>query len=136
MTYMLDTNIISYIIRDRDFALIDKFESICDEEVLAISSITVAELYYGVKKRKNKRLELAVREFLMPLVILPFDEKAANFYGEIRDYLESRGKIIGAYDLLIAAHAISVDAVLVTNNVREFKRVRKLKIEDWSSNQV
>jgi tRNA(fMet)-specific endonuclease VapC len=133
---MLDTNIISYIIRDRDFALIDKFESICDEEVLAISSITVAELYYGVKKRKNKRLELAVREFLMPLVILPFDEKAANFYGEIRDYLESRGKIIGAYDLLIAAHAISVDAVLVTNNVREFKRVRKLKIEDWSSNQV
>jgi len=128
---MLDTNIISYIIKNRDYTLIDKFESISTDSVIAVSSVTVAELFYGVKKKKSKKLEIAVREFLLPLEKLSFDENAALHYGEIRASLELLGKIIGANDMLIAAHAKSIGAVLVTNNTKEFERVEGLQIEDW-----
>lgn len=129
---MLDTNIISYIIKNRDFALVDKFENLSGEHTLAVSSITVAELYYGVKKRGSRRLEVAVNEFLLPLERVSFDENAALHYGEIRTILEAKGTIIGAHDLFIAAHAKSINATLVTNNTREFQRVSDLRVEDWS----
>lgn len=132
MIYMLDTNIISYIIKNRDFALVDKFENLSGEHTLAVSSITVAELYYGVKKRGSRRLEVAVNEFLLPLERVSFDENAALHYGEIRTILEAKGTIIGAHDLFIAAHAKSINATLVTNNTREFQRVSDLRVEDWS----
>lgn len=128
---MLDTNIISYLIKNRDMKLIDKFETMSKENMIAVSSITVAELFYGVKKKKSKKLEVAIREFLYPLEKLAFDENAAFTYGEIRVELESNGNLIGAHDMLIAAHAKSLDVVLVTNNTREFQRVQGLKIEDW-----
>ena len=133
MTYMLDTNIISYLIRSRDFGLIDKFEQMAEDNIVGISSVTVAELFYGIKKRKSKKLEVAVRELLYPLEKFSFDEDAALAYGEIRTQLEKKGEIIGSYDMLIAAHAQSINAILVTNNTREFQRVQNLKIEDWSS---
>ncbi len=123
MIYMLDTNIISYIIKNRDFELIDKFERVSIDSTIAVSSITAAELFYGVQKKQSKKLEVAVREFLYPLEKLAFDENAAYSYGEIRASLESYGQVIGAHDMLIAAHAKSVDAILVTNNTREFERV-------------
>ncbi len=129
---MLDTNIISYIIKNRDFALVDKFENLSGEHTLAVSSITVAELYYGVKKRGSRRLEVGVNEFLLPLERVSFDENAALHYGEIRTILEAKGTIIGAHDLFIAAHAKSINATLVTNNTREFQRVSDLRVEDWS----
>jgi len=129
---MLDTNIISYVIRNRDFSLIDKFERMSVNAIMSVSSITVAELFYGVKKKQSKKLEIAVREFLLPLEKLCFDENAALHYGEIRASLELSGKIIGAHDMLIAAHAKSVDATLVTNNTREFERVENLQIENWT----
>lgn len=132
MIYMLDTNIISYIIKNRDFALVDKFENLSGEHTLAVSSITVAELYYGVKKRGSRRLEVGVNEFLLPLERVSFDENAALHYGEIRTILEAKGTIIGAHDLFIAAHAKSINATLVTNNTREFQRVSDLRVEDWS----
>ena len=128
---MLDTNIISYIIKNRDFKLIDKFESVSMNDTIAVSSITVAELFYGVKKKQSQKLEIAVREFLFPLEKLAFDENAALFYGEIRAVLESRGEVIGANDMFIAAHAASIGAILITNNMREFKRVKNLKLENW-----
>ena len=128
---MLDTNIISYLIKNRDMKLIDTFEAMSKENTIALSSITVAELFYGVKKKKSKKLEVAIREFLSPLEKLAFDDNAAFHYGEIRVALESNGNLIGAHDMLIAAHAKSLDLVLVTNNTREFQRVPGLKIEDW-----
>ena len=128
---MLDTNIISYIIKNRDFSLIDKFEEMSKEHIISVSSITVAELFYGVMKKNSKKLEVAVNEFLFPLQRLAFDENASYQYGLIRTNLELRGLIIGSNDLFIAAHAKSLDAVLVTNNTREFERIKDLKIEDW-----
>lgn len=132
MIYILDTNIISYIIKNRDFSLIDKFEIMSKEHIIAVSSITIAELYYGVMKKNSKKLEVAVNEFLLPLERLSFDENASLEYGIIRTKLEKKGLIIGSNDLFIAAHAKSLDAVLVTNNTRELNRVENLIIEDWT----
>jgi tRNA(fMet)-specific endonuclease VapC len=101
------------------------------EHTIGVSSITVAELYHGVKKKKSMKLEVSVREFLSPLTKFSFDENAAYFYGEVKTQLESTGNIIGSNDMFIAAHAKSLDAVLVTNNTREFLRVDGLKVEDW-----
>ncbi len=129
---MLDTNIISYIIKNRDFSLIDKFEEMSKEHIITVSSITVAELFYGVMKKNSKKLEVAVNEFLLPLQRLAFDENASYSYALIRTTLESKGLIIGSNDLFIAAHAKSLDAVLVTNNTREFERIEDLKVEDWT----
>lgn len=131
MIYILDTNIISYIIKNRDFSLVDKFETISKEHKIGVSSITVAELYYGVKKRGSKKLEVLVNEFLLPLERYSFDENAAFEYGNIRANLESCGNTIGPNDLLIAAHTKALNAVLVTNNVKEFERVENLVIENW-----
>ena len=129
---MLDTNIISYIIKNRDFALIDKFEEMSKEYIIAVSSITVAELFYGVMKKNSKKLEVAVNEFLLPLQRLTFDENASYSYALTRTNLGSKGLIIGSNDLFIAAHAKSLDAVIVTNNTREFERIEDLKVEDWT----
>jgi len=111
--------------------LIDKFETISKEHKIGVSSITVAELYYGVRKRGNQRLEALVSEFLVPLERYPFDESAAFEYGNIRSTLESKGNTIGSNDLFIAAHTKSLNAVLVTNNVKEFERVENLSVENW-----
>ena len=112
--------------------MIDKFEEMSKEHIIAVSSITVAELFYGVMKKNSKKLEVAVNEFLLPLQRLAFDENASYSYALIRTNLESKGLIIGSNDLFIAAHAKSLDAVLVTNYTREFKRIEDLKIEDWT----
>lgn len=129
---MLDTNIISYLIKSRDLSLVDRFEAAAEQAVVCVSSITVAELFYGVRKRQSRKLEVAVTEMLSPLEKVAFDDRAAMLYGEIRAELERTGQIIGAYDMLIAAHALSLDAILVTNNIREFERAYALQIENWS----
>ena len=99
-----------------------------------ISSITISEFQYGVFKsnqieKNTKRLE----EFLRPFELISYGEKASVFYGEIRSYLEREGKTIGPLDMLIAAHAISEKLILITNNEKEFKRVKFLKVENWVS---
>lgn len=111
--------------------MIDKFETISKEHTIGVSSITVAELYYGVRKRGSQKLEVLVNEFLLPLERYPFDDKAAFVYGNIRTDLESKGNTIGPNDLFIAAHAKSLDAVLITNNIKEFQRVENLSLENW-----
>lgn len=131
MIYMLDTNIISYLIKNRDFALIETFEKVSARHTVSVSSITIAELFYGVKKKDSKKLEVAIEELLHPLETYDFDTNAAFHYGTLRVQLESAGDVIGSHDMLIAAHAQSLDATLVTNNLSEFEKVNNLKLENW-----
>jgi tRNA(fMet)-specific endonuclease VapC len=99
---------------------------------VASSSITLAELEYGVAKSSQPQQNSeALHAFVAPLEILPFDDRAACRYGEIRAFLEGKGKVIGAMDMLIAAHAGSLGLTLATNNLREFQRVPGLEVENW-----
>ena len=131
MRYLIDTNISIYIMNQRDQSLIQRFKKIPVGEI-CISSITLSELSYGVYKSssvtKNKQ---RLKEFLMPFQILSFNNKSAEIYGQIRSQLEKKGQTISSFDMLIASHAISEDLVLVTNNDKEFKRIKNLKIENW-----
>jgi len=128
---LLDTNICIYIIKRKPERVLQHFQQYHPGDI-GISSITLAELQYGVaKSQASKRNEEALEEFLIPLEVLPFGEDAANLYGNIRTLLEQQGRVIGAMDMLIAAHAVSLNAILVTNNVKEFERVPDLKIENW-----
>jgi len=130
--YMLDTNICIYIIKRRPPEVIEKFRTFSVSEI-AISSVTLAELEYGVSKsqypEKNRD---ALALFVSPLNILSFDSLAAVKYGEIRAKLEKTGRVIGSMDMLIAAHAISQGLTLVTNNTNEFERIDSLRLENWT----
>ncbi len=131
MKYLLDTNICIYIIKKQPVSVINKFKRLSIGDI-GISSITLAELNYGVEKSQHpQKNKSALEEFILSLEIVSFDERAAYHYGDMRAELEKKGTPIGPLDLLIAAHARSLDLVLVTNNKKEFARVSKLKIEDW-----
>ena len=130
--FMLDTDLCVYLINERDAALKDKFDA--NAAYICISSITYAELCFGVAH--STQVERNARElgaFCLRLDILPFDTEAGVHYGHIRHVLSRHGHLIGANDLLIAGHARSVGATLVTNNVREFGRVPDLVVENWLS---
>jgi tRNA(fMet)-specific endonuclease VapC len=132
MKYMLDTNICIYIIKKKPRKVLQTFQALNVGDV-CISAITFAELQYGVyKSQQQKRNKVALLKFLAPIEILPFTDKAASLYGEIRADLEKKGQIIGAYDLLIAAHALSENLILVTNNTKEFNRILKLRLRNWT----
>ncbi|WP_423826661.1 type II toxin-antitoxin system tRNA(fMet)-specific endonuclease VapC [Seleniivibrio woodruffii] len=132
MMYMLDTNICIYIIKRRPPEIIEKFRTFSVSEI-AISSVTLAELEYGVCKSQHSEKNWdALALFVSPLNILSFDSLAAVKYGEIRAKLEKEGRIIGAMDMLIAAHAMSLGLTLVTNNTNEFERIDGLTFENWS----
>ncbi len=131
MKYLIDTNICIYIMNKRPPDVIYKIKN-TDVGMIGISSITVSELKYGAYKSKYKDQNLKrLDEFLTPFEILSYDQTAAEYYGEIRSKLEKQGFIIGPLDLLIAAHALSKGLILVTNNEKEFKRIKSLKIENW-----
>jgi len=131
MRYLLDTNICIYLIKKRPRQVLEKFDAYSVGEI-GVSSITVAELQYGVRKSQRPvKNQQALQQFLLPLVIADFDEQAAIGYGEVRAVLEAQGTPIGPLDTLIAAQAISLDVTLVTNNVREFSRVQGLGFENW-----
>ena len=128
---MLDTNICIYIIKKRPIQVLQALQQY-DIGDLCISSITVAELEYGVEKSANpERNRIALSEFLAPFEILNFDDIAAREFGIIRATLERQGCVIGPFDMQIAAHARSNDLVIVTNNVKEFDRVSDLVVENW-----
>ncbi|MBN9462657.1 MAG: type II toxin-antitoxin system VapC family toxin [Burkholderiales bacterium] len=131
MKYLLDTNICIYIINRRPIRVLERFDDFSYGDV-GISSITGAELAFGVAKSGSQRNLNALDKFLAPLEILPFDEKAMRSYGRVRAGLEKIGKPIGALDTLIAAHALALEAVLVTNNLSEFRRVHGLRCENWA----
>ncbi len=132
MKYMLDTNICIYIIKKKPIHVFQKFNALKVGDI-CISTITLAELQYGVYKSSfPKRNKLALANYLAPITILPFTDGASAFYGSIRADLEKRGQIIGAYDLLIAAHALSEKIILVTNNTNEFSRIPNLALKNWA----
>jgi len=129
--YMLDTDICIYIIKRKPRSVLKRLESLQPGQ-LAMSAITFAELMNGAKKSKRVEANVAKLNELGELIqICPFDQKAAIFYGDVRSILEKKGNIIGSNDLLIAAHALSLDWILVSNNEKEFRRVDGLRIENW-----
>ena len=132
MKYMLDTNICIYLIRQKPEKSLRHFKAHSVGDV-GISSITLAELRYGVEKsqqvQKNRE---ALDEFILPLEIADFDEEAASAYGTIRTALAKAGTPAGSMDMLIGAHALSLRVTLVTNNMSEFKQIKNLKVVDWS----
>jgi tRNA(fMet)-specific endonuclease VapC len=131
MKYMLDTNICIYLIKQKPAAVLERFSQ-TDISEISISSITLSELFYGVSKSsKPEQNFMALTQFVAPLEILPFDGGAAQYYGDLRARLEIQGTPIGSLDMLIAAHALSIESTLVTNNEKEFIRVPSLKIENW-----
>lgn len=128
--YLLDTNICIYIINRRPPKVFERFAGLTFGQV-AISSITGAELQFGVAKSGSSRNLQALEKFLAPLDIHPFDDAAMRRYGPLHSDLERLGRPIGALDTLIAAHALALGATLVTNNIREFERVPELTLENW-----
>lgn len=132
LSCLLDTNTCIYIINRRPPDVFDRFAGRRFGEV-GISSISGAELVCGVAKSGSPRNRRALDKFLAPLEILPFDDAAMRCYGDLRVSLERHGTPIGGMDLLIAAHAIALDVTLVTNNEREFRRVKDLRVENWLS---
>lgn len=127
---LLDTNICIHIINARPAAVLQRFRDYRIGEI-GVCSVVAAELAYGVAKSGSERNRRALEMFLAPLAILPFDEAAFWAYGDLRAELERRGTPIGSLDTLIAAHALSLDATLVTNNTAEFARVPKLQLDNW-----
>ena len=131
MKYMLDTNIIAYAKNRRPASVLERLTAQQPSDV-CISAITMAELEFGIfRSSKPAKNRLALLAFLSGIQILPFDSDAAREYGAIRHSLAKRGMLIGANDMLIAAHAKSRGLILVTNNAREFERVEGLTVENW-----
>ena len=132
LKYMLDTNIVIYVIKRKPLALLETFNLYAGR--MSISSITLAELFHGAEKSMRPEHNLRiVEDFISRLEVLEYDMKAAAHYGGIRANLEKLGTPIGVNDLHIAGHARSEGLILVTNNVREFERVEAVKVENWVS---
>lgn len=132
MEFILDTNICIYLIKKKPVQVFDKFKGLALGSV-GISSITLAELQYGIKKSAQPdNNQIALDQFLLPLEIVNFDTDAAIEYGKIRADLEKKGIPIGPLDTLIAAHVKVMGLILVTNNEKEFSRINGLKVENWT----
>ena len=133
MRYVLDTNICIYLIKRKPAKVIERLRQVEISDI-GISSITLSELEYGVEKSiKREQNRMALAEFLAQLEIMHYDDAAARQYGKVRSGLERTGMPIGALDMLIAAHALSLGSTLVTNNDKEFRRVPLLRIENWAA---
>jgi tRNA(fMet)-specific endonuclease VapC len=129
--WMLDTDTCSYVLRKRPPSVKAQFDRVGADN-LAISSLVPAELYYGAARHpKGADIRGEVEDFASRLRVIPWDEAAADHYGRLRTALERSGTPIGCMDMLIAAHALSLDATLVSNNARHFANVPELKLENW-----
>ncbi len=132
LTFMLDTNIAIHVIKQRPIAALNKFNQYAAR--ICVSSITVAELYFGAENSQNMAKNLVqVDDFLSRLVILDYDSQAGSHYGNIYADLTKKGNVISENDMHIAGHARSRGLILVTNNLREFERVEGLRLDNWVS---
>ncbi|HCI12402.1 MAG: twitching motility protein PilT [Gallionellales bacterium GWA2_60_142] len=133
MMVMLDTNTCIALIKRKPVHILQKFSEYQVGDI-GISAVTLAELRYGVSKSQHQaKNQAALDEFVLPLEVAAFDEQATVAYGVLRASLEKQGMPIGPLDTMIAAHALSLGALLVTNNTREFNRVSGLTVIDWIS---
>lgn len=130
MTYLLDTNICIYIINEQPAQVLQRVIQ-AGRESLAISTVTVAELAFGVAKSTRPDSRAKLENFLSKFPIVDWDQDAAWIYGNVRKALEAKGQRIGERDLLLACQALALNATMVTNNTREFERVEGLKLENW-----
>ncbi|MBV9429523.1 MAG: tRNA(fMet)-specific endonuclease VapC [Bradyrhizobiaceae bacterium] len=131
LEYMLDTNICIYVMKNHPSELRHRFNRLAEQ--LCISSITLAELYYGAEKSaRTVENVAAIDEFTARLDVLDFSVKAARHYGRIRTDLERAGTLVGAHDMLIGAHARAEGLIIVTNNLREFTRMPGVRAENWA----
>ncbi|HHE9501330.1 TPA: tRNA(fMet)-specific endonuclease VapC [Haemophilus influenzae 10810] len=130
LKYMLDTNIVIYVIKRRPLEILSRFNQNAGK--MCVSSITVAELYYGAEKSEYPERNIAgIEDFLSRLTILDYQPKHAAHFGNIKAELSKQGKLIGENDIHIAAHARIEGLILVSNNLREFERVIALRTENW-----
>jgi tRNA(fMet)-specific endonuclease VapC len=130
--YLLDTNICIFLIKKKNPSLIEKLKKYYKKGIF-ISSLTLAELEYGVENSDHKeKNRLSLIEFLIIFEILNFEQKDTQSYGMIKSDLRKSGKMIGAIDALLAAQAISRNFIFITNNTKEFERIKNLRIEDWT----
>ncbi len=127
---LLDTNICIYIINAKPPAVLERFRQYRMGDI-GLCSVVAAELAFGVAKSDSARNRQALEMFLAPLIILPFDTAAMWVYGDLRANLERRGTPIGSLDTMIAAHALSQQALLISNNTREFSKVPDLQLDNW-----
>lgn len=130
MYYLLDTNILSDLVKRPQGAVAARIAAVGGEQVCT-SLIVAAELRYGAAKRGSEKLTNQLEAILATLSVLPLEVPTDRHYGQLRTALERQGKLIGPNDLLIAAHALAIEAILVTDNTREFERVQGLVIENW-----
>ena len=129
--YLLDTNICIFIKNKKPVHVLEKLHREIEKKIY-ISSITIAELQYGVYNSQHiEKNRISLTEFLAPFEIINFDDDDAEEFGKLRSYLKQKGQVIGSYDMQIAAQAIAKKLILVTNNTDEFKRIKNLEIEDW-----
>ncbi len=129
--YLLDTNTCIFIKNKKPIHILDRLRKALDQRI-CLSSITVAELQFGVYNSQNiEKNRISLTEFLAPFEILDFDDQDAEMFGMIRSQLKKEGKLIGPYDMLIAAQALAKNLILVTNNTDVFSRIKSLKLEDW-----
>jgi tRNA(fMet)-specific endonuclease VapC len=133
--YMLDTNIISDLIRHPEGSVQQRI-ALVGTKAISVSAIVASELRFGYVQRGSRRLETLVESALSRVEILPYDEPAAIHYARVRHALEASGRPIGPNDLFIAAHACSLELILVTDNIREFSRIDDLKVENWLERQA
>lgn len=129
MRFMLDTDTVSFALRGQG-AVASRMVSHRASE-LCISAVTLAELRYGANRRKSSRLHRMIDSFAARVAVMPFDEDCAAHYGLIANALAARGALIGDCDVLIAAHALTLELTLVTNNTKHFSRVKGLTLENW-----
>jgi tRNA(fMet)-specific endonuclease VapC len=131
MQRTLDTNICSYILRHHPVQMIERFASL-DKDQLWLSAIVAAELRFGARKLASPRFQAAIESWLSGFEVRAWPVQATHDYASIRAALERSGQTIGGMDLMIAAHALSEDSVVITNNAREFLRVPGLAVEEWA----
>ncbi len=129
--YMLDTNICSYILKKRPVSVLKKFNEVGPEN-LSISAIVLAELCYGASRHPyGDKIQGDINDFAYRLSVISWSDQAARYYGDTRATLERAGRPVGNMDLMVAAHALSLDATLVTNNTRHFNPIQYLRLENW-----
>ena len=130
MKYLLDTDSVSYALRGHGDVGVRIRE--CNPSDLRISAVTLAELRYGADRKGSRKLHSLIDTFAAAIEVVPFDEVAAAEFGRIGSMLAERGTPIGEFDVLIAAHAVSLRCTLVTNNVRHFSKLPGLSVENWA----